>query len=224
MEHKRREIFIPFLVVLEVLVDEPDRSHYGLHSETQRARNSILQPRRFRTSLGILHAIDGHCGCQWMWKGKILGFCVGTGQYQLSLQLLRVHFHPPTTLPPTNIHKSQTTIIESLKFAVCGSMPPGNKSGQAFVHDPRSIGTSIVKASVKLRFANQAGHTMVVVRSMEVQQKKTTLSFKQLDGVIRTAAGGQKKSMSHKCTGKSMWPDCCASVRHHSCLCQCWLC
>jgi DNA repair protein RAD50 len=81
-------------------------------------------------------------------------------------------------------------------------MPPGNKSGQAFVHDPRSIGSSVVKASVKLRFANQAGQTMVVVRSMEVQQKKTSLSFKQLDGVIRTAASGQKKSMSHKCTGK----------------------
>jgi len=42
---------------------------------------------------------------------------------------------------------------------------------------------------------------MVVVRSMEVNQKKTTLSFKQLDGVIRMMdpTTGQRTSLSHKC-------------------------
>ena len=66
----------------------------------------------------------------------------------------------------------KTTIIEALKYAITGSMPPGVKNGQAFVHDPKSAGQSSVKASIKLRFTNRVGNSMVVVRSMEVTQKK----------------------------------------------------
>jgi DNA repair protein RAD50 len=96
----------------------------------------------------------------------------------------------------------RTTIIESLKYAVTGSFPPGNKAGQAFVHDPRTIGQPQVKANVKLRFTSRSGQTMVVVRSMEVNQKKTAMTFKQLDGVLRMMDPntGQRVSLSHKCT------------------------
>ena len=96
----------------------------------------------------------------------------------------------------------KTTIIESLKYAVTGSLPPGNKSGQAFVHDPKSMNQASVKANIKLRFTNRAGNPMVVVRSMEVTQKKTSLTFKALDGIIRTTdpETGQRVSLSHKCT------------------------
>ena len=96
----------------------------------------------------------------------------------------------------------KTTIIESLKYAVTGSLPPGNKSGQSFVHDPRSIGQTSVKGSIKLRFTNTEGLSMVVARSMEVTQKKTTASFKALDGTIRTVnkETGERVTMSHKCT------------------------
>mmetsp|Transcript_32482 Transcript_32482/g.56581 ORF Transcript_32482/g.56581 Transcript_32482/m.56581 type:complete len:1402 (+) Transcript_32482:134-4339(+) len=96
----------------------------------------------------------------------------------------------------------KTTIIESLKYAVTGSLPPGNKSGQSFVHDPRSIGQTNVKASIKLRFNNTEGSSMVVARSMEVTQKKTSASFKALDGTIRTVnkETGERVTMSHKCS------------------------
>ena len=41
---------------------------------------------------------------------------------------------------------------------------------------------------------------MVVVRSMQLTQKKTTATFKQLDGVIRaTKPDGSKTSYTHKC-------------------------
>lgn len=96
----------------------------------------------------------------------------------------------------------KTTIIEALKYSVTGSLPPGNKSGQSFVHDPKSIGQSSVKASVKLRFNNRGSQSMVVIRSMEVTQKKTTASFKALDGIIRTQDPntGERVSLSHKCS------------------------
>ena len=58
-----------------------------------------------------------------------------------------------------------------------------------------------VKGMVKLRFCNKGGKGMVVIRSMEVTQKKSSLTFKALDGVIRsTGANGEKVSLSHKCT------------------------
>jgi len=80
-------------------------------------------------------------------------------------------------------------------------MPPGNKSGQAFVHDPRSLNRSTVKANVKLRFTGRAGNQMVVVRAMEVNQKKTAMSFKQLDGTLRSQdREGNRVSMGHKCS------------------------
>ena len=56
----------------------------------------------------------------------------------------------------------KTTIIEALKYAVTGALPPGNKSGQAFVHDPKHNGTPIVKAQVKLRFTNRAGTSSIL--------------------------------------------------------------
>ena len=60
----------------------------------------------------------------------------------------------------------RTTIIEALKYAITGTLPPGgSKAGQNFVHDPRAIGSSLVKAQVKLRFTSRSSQSMVVVRS-----------------------------------------------------------
>lgn len=68
----------------------------------------------------------------------------------------------------------KTTIIEALKYAVTGGLPTGK--GHAFVHDPKSTGSSVVKAMIKLRFNNRAGKSMVVVRSMELTQKKVGMA------------------------------------------------
>ncbi len=96
----------------------------------------------------------------------------------------------------------KTTIIEALKYAVTGTLPPGGaKAGQSFVHDPKSVGSSVVKAAVKLRFTNRAGKRMLLMRSMELTQKKTTMSFKNLDGVISTHdEQGNRQTLSHKCS------------------------
>ncbi len=94
----------------------------------------------------------------------------------------------------------KTTVIECLKYATTGTLPPGAKNGQAFVHDPKCSGTSEVKAAIKLRFQARNGNTMVVVRSFQVTQLKASLRFKALDGTLRTAdAEGVKKSNSIRC-------------------------
>ena len=95
----------------------------------------------------------------------------------------------------------KTTIIESLLFACTGVMPPGCDKGKTFVHDPKMTSENCVKAKVRLRFSDRSGKDMVVLRSVQVTQKKTTASFQALDGVIITRDDhGNKVSTTNKCT------------------------
>ena len=80
----------------------------------------------------------------------------------------------------------KTTIIECLKYSCTGSLPPGSRSGQSFVHDPKLADLSEVKAQIKLRFQNRAGIPTTVIRSLQLTQLKKSMRFKALDAVVRT--------------------------------------
>ncbi|GMF15102.1 unnamed protein product [Phytophthora lilii] len=108
-------------------------------------------------------------------------------------------YHPLTVLLGDN-GCGKTTVIECLKLAATGGLPPGARSGQSLVHDPKIAGTNEVKASIRLRFRNRAGKPMVVQRTYQVRQTKKNLTFKAMDGVIRVVNElGEKVSLSHKC-------------------------
>ncbi|CAI5734773.1 unnamed protein product [Hyaloperonospora brassicae] len=108
-------------------------------------------------------------------------------------------YHPLTVLLGDN-GCGKTTVIECLKLACTGGLPPGARSGHSLVHDPKLAGTNEVKASVRLRFRNRAGKAMVVQRTFQVRQTQKSLQFKALDGVIRVVNEvGEKVSLSHKC-------------------------
>ncbi|CAM9975589.1 unnamed protein product, partial [Phaeothamnion confervicola] len=113
-----------------------------------------------------------------------------------------IEFYSPLTMIVGENGCGKTTIIECLKLACTGSLPPGSRNGQSFIHDPKISGVADVKASIKLRFKAKGGQPMVVIRSFQLSQKKTALTFKALDGVIRTKddATGEKLSINHKCS------------------------
>src|SRR3546814_13442215 len=95
----------------------------------------------------------------------------------------------------------KTTIIECLKYACSGSLPPGSRNGQSFVNDPQMSGRPEVKASIKMKFRNRNGHEMVCTRNFSLTQKRTALQFRALDGAITTKDdNGRKVSTSHKCS------------------------
>ncbi|KAG7400676.1 DNA repair protein rad50 [Phytophthora boehmeriae] len=108
-------------------------------------------------------------------------------------------YHPLTVLLGDN-GCGKTTVIECLKLATTGGLPPGARSGQSLIHDPKIAGTNEIKASVRLRFRNRAGKAMMVQRTYQVRQTKKNLTFKALDGVIRVVNDlGEKVSLNHKC-------------------------
>ena len=96
-------------------------------------------------------------------------------------------FHSlPFLLPFFSFHSVLKTIIECLKYATTGDMPPNCRSGQAFIHDTRIAGEREVKAQVKLKFTKANGKPVVVTRSLLLTQKAQRQEYKTLDSIVQT--------------------------------------
>jgi DNA repair protein RAD50 len=107
----------------------------------------------------------------------------------------------------------KTTIIECLKFATTGALPPGSAAGQSFVHDPKMSHASEVKGQIKLKFKNKINQTMVCVRDLQVSQARSKYTYKALDATLMmmhtpdgagAAAGGKKEIVSMSKTTTAM--------------------
>ncbi|KAI5863036.1 putative RAD50 protein [Durotheca rogersii] len=108
-----------------------------------------------------------------------------------------IQFYTPLTLIVGYNGSGKTTIIECLKYATTGELPPNSKGG-AFIHDPKLCGEREVLAQVKLKFTVPPETTYVVTRSLQLTVKKTTRSQKTLEGTLLTDRGGEKNSASSK--------------------------
>ncbi|KAK6344762.1 DNA repair protein rad50 [Orbilia javanica] len=109
-----------------------------------------------------------------------------------------IAFHTPLTLIVGYNGSGKTTIIECLKYATTGDLPPNSKNG-AFIHDPKICGEKEVMAQVKLSFINTNGARMVCTRSLQLSVKKTTRSQKTLDGQLLMIKDNQRSTVSTKC-------------------------
>lgn len=107
-----------------------------------------------------------------------------------------IKFEPPLTLVAGANGSGKTTIIECLKFATTGILPPGSKIGGAFVHDPGLEGEREVLAQVKLGFHSTTGARMVATRSMQLGVKKNARSQKTLEAVLLVDREGQRSTIS----------------------------
>jgi DNA repair protein RAD50 len=105
----------------------------------------------------------------------------------------------------------KTTIIECLKFATTGALPPGSAAGQSFVHDPKMSHASEVKGQIKLKFKNKVNQTMVCQRDLQVSAARAKYTYKALDATLMMmhapeggAAGGKKEIVSMSKTTTAM--------------------
>jgi len=82
-----------------------------------------------------------------------------------------------------------------------GELPPHTNKGKSFIHDPKVAGETEVKGQIKLRFYNALHQPFIIVRSFQLTQKKTDMTFKALDSTIQTSdpETGQMHAIPHRC-------------------------
>ncbi|KAB5578453.1 AAA domain-containing protein [Coniochaeta sp. 2T2.1] len=110
-----------------------------------------------------------------------------------------IAFNTPLTLIVGYNGSGKTTVIECLKYATTGELPPNSKGG-AFIHDPKLCGEKEVLAQVKLSFRSTVGEAYVVTRNLQLSVKKTTRSQKTLEGSLLCRSNGERNVASSKVT------------------------
>lgn len=115
-----------------------------------------------------------------------------------------IQFGAPLTLICGQNGCGKTTIIECLKYATTGDLPPNSKGG-AFVNDPTVADRLVVNAEIKLGFISVDGKLMTVTRNMQLNRKRASKTqsqaantFKTLEGQLAVISGGHKNSISTK--------------------------
>ncbi|KAL8973149.1 MAG: hypothetical protein Q9197_002473 [Variospora fuerteventurae] len=96
--------------------------------------------------------------------------------------------------------RSGKTIIESLKYATTGDLPPNSRNG-AFIHDPKRremCGEKEVLAQVKLQFRDPSGAKLVATRNVSVTVQKTKYQQKTLDCSLLRHANGERVVISSR--------------------------
>lgn len=120
-----------------------------------------------------------------------------------------LEFYSPLTLIVGPNGTGKTTIIESLKYATTGSLPPNSKGG-AFIYDPKVAQETEVKAQVKILFVNASNKSMICTRSLQLTQKRDRTEQKTLESVLwREGENGENVSVSSRCA------DIDAEMPHH---------
>ncbi|XP_021745929.1 LOW QUALITY PROTEIN: DNA repair protein RAD50-like [Chenopodium quinoa] len=112
-----------------------------------------------------------------------------------------ITFFKPLTLIVGSNGAGKTTVIECLKVACTGELPPNARSGQSFIHDPKVAGETETKAQIKLRFKTAAGKDVVCIRSFQLTQKASKMEYKAIESVLQTINPntGEKVCLSYRC-------------------------
>ncbi|KAF5021588.1 hypothetical protein F66182_6370 [Fusarium sp. NRRL 66182] len=106
-----------------------------------------------------------------------------------------IQFNTPLTLIVGYNGSGKTTIIECLKYATTGELPPNSKGG-AFIHDPKLCGEKEVMAQVKLQFRSINDRQHVATRSLQLTVKKTSRTQKTLDCSLVVVNNGERTTTS----------------------------
>lgn len=111
-----------------------------------------------------------------------------------------ITFNTPLTLIVGYNGSGKTTIIECLKYATTGQLPPNSKNGAAFVYDPELDMKGFVPGCIVLKFRGLDGATYVVNRSFKVTVTKAgQRKFNTIETTVRKqASNGEKSTNSSK--------------------------
>ncbi|KAJ7015716.1 hypothetical protein NC653_004881 [Populus alba x Populus x berolinensis] len=103
-----------------------------------------------------------------------------------------ITFLKPLTLIVGPNGAGKTTIIECLKVACTGELPPNARSG---------CRETETKGQIKLRFKTAAAKDVVCIRSFQLTQKASKMEYKAIESVLQTINPhtGEKVCLSYRC-------------------------
>ncbi|KAH9411158.1 AAA domain-containign protein [Ordospora pajunii] len=100
-----------------------------------------------------------------------------------------LEFYSPLTLIVGANGTGKTTIIECLKYATTGSLPPNSRGG-AFIYDPKMAGEVEVCGQVRLLFTSVYGKQMVCSRTLQLSLRRERVEQKTVESVLREDGEG----------------------------------
>jgi DNA repair exonuclease SbcCD ATPase subunit len=115
--------------------------------------------------------------------------------------------HPARSAPP---RAARQTVIECLKMATTGELPPSARAGQAFIHDPKVADVTEVKAQIKLRFRDVRKQPCVVTRSFQLTQvSSSSVHWSPYDRVhvVNVSRGGAWRAVPRSFISSSIRSD-----------------
>jgi len=96
-----------------------------------------------------------------------------------------IEFFKPLTLILGKNGAGKTSIIESLRFAICGVLPPSSNNGKSFLNDPRLKNQAETKAAVKLKFKAINGKDIVCTRIMQYSVTNKRDEFRKTEQFLK---------------------------------------
>lgn len=125
-------------------------------------------------------------------KLKIKGIRAFSEEHPAAIEMQ----HPLTLIVGHN-GTGKTTIVEALKYATTGSLPPNSRNG-AFVHDPRVSQETETKAQIMMKFTSCEGKEYIVARGMSQTVGKTKKETRTCESALWEIQNGEKKMICNK--------------------------
>lgn len=129
--------------------------------------------------------------------------------YKLSISGIRsfsdesqetIQFGKPLTLIVGTNGSGKTTIIECLRFATTGELPPNTRNGASFINDPSLHAANATKAQIKLAFQNLNHVSMILSKSIMASRnlKSHNVSFQTRENQLMAIHHGERQTVSSK--------------------------
>lgn len=111
-----------------------------------------------------------------------------------------IQFGKPLTLIVGQNGSGKTTIIECLRYATAGELPPNTRNGASFINDPSLHASNETKAQIKLAFQNVNKVSMILSKNlMAIRNPKShNISFKTRENQLMAIRNGERQTISSR--------------------------